>query len=268
VSTYVIGDVQGCFQQLKRLLTLLQFDAKKDVLWFTGDLVNRGPDSLSVLRFISSLGEKHISVLGNHDLHLLAVARGDASLHPKDTLQAILEAPDCDALLNWLIHRPLLHYDATFNAVLTHAGLAPSWSLDKAVLLASEVENILQNADASSFLKVIYGNQPDLWSDELAGFERARCIVNYFTRMRVCDEDGRLDFIFNGDLSKLPPALYPWYRVPNRLAQNVDSYFGHWAALNGQVDVPHVYALDTGCVWGNQLTAMCIETKERFSVDY
>lgn len=268
MATYVIGDVQGCFQQLQRLLIEIQFDSAKDVLWFTGDLVNRGPDSLSVLRFLYALGDQHIVVLGNHDLHLLAVARGSATLHPKDTLQPILDAPDREQLLDWLLQKPLLHYDARVNAALTHAGVAPCWSIAKAVLLAREVEVVLQSAEAQSFLRVLYGNQPSLWDDALTGYDRLRCIVNYFTRMRLCDADSRLDFAYKGALSDLPADLYPWFLVPTRQNKNVDMLFGHWAALNGDVDVPHVYALDTGCVWGNRLTAMNLETKERISVPF
>lgn len=268
MATFVIGDVQGCFQQLERLLSHIKFDPFSDTLWFAGDLVNRGPDSLSVLRFVRSLGDKHITVLGNHDLHLLAVAKGAAKLHREDTLYDILEAADCDQLLEWLLQRPLIHYDKEVNAVLTHAGIAPYWTIGKAVLLANEVENQLQSKDATAFLQVIYGNKPDLWDDTLTGYDRLRCIVNYFTRMRLCDAEGRLDFNYTGGLANCPPNLYPWFLVPHRFDEQVDILFGHWAALNGEVTVPYINALDTGCVWGNTLTAMCVETKARFSVPY
>lgn len=268
MSTYVIGDVQGCFASLQALLRDVQFNAANDTLWFTGDLVNRGPDSLSVLRFVKALGDQQISVLGNHDLHLLAVARGGATLHPKDTLHGILHAPDCDQLLDWLQSRRLLHYDADFNAVLTHAGLAPMWSLTEAMQFAREVEVMLQSDHAADFLRVIYGNQPDVWNAALTGNDRLRCIVNYFTRMRLCHADGRLDFAYNGALAGCPPDLFPWFSMPMRQEKTVDILFGHWAALNGEVTVPHVYALDTGCVWGKTLTALCLETKARFSVPF
>jgi len=266
MATYVIGDVQGCFQSLTRLLKHIQFDQKNDVLWFTGDLVNRGSESLAVLRFVSSLGSQHITVLGNHDLHLLAVADGTAKLHAEDTLQEILASPDRDQLLHWLINRPLLHYDEHVNVVLTHAGIAPCWTLHQAILLAKEVENILHGDKAHLLLSHLYGNQPDLWDDGLEGYDRYRCIVNYFTRMRLCDEKGRLDFAYKGTLQHRPTHLFPWFAVPNCKVKDVDIVFGHWAALGGEVNVPRVYALDTGCVYGNKLTALCLETRERFFV--
>lgn len=266
MATYVIGDIQGCYQQLMQLLSLIKFNDSKDTLWFAGDLVNRGPDSLGVLRFVKSLGDKHITVLGNHDLHLLAVAIGNAKQSRTDTLAVVLGAPDCESLCEWLLQRPLIHYDANLNAVLAHAGIAPMWSLEKAIQLAKEVEQVLRSENGTDFLQVIYGDLPNVWDDQLQGDERIRCIVNYFTRMRLCDAQGRLDFDFNGELSAAPSDLYPWFLVPNRVAVNAEIYFGHWAALNGEVSVPDIYGLDTGCVWGNRLTAMCVETKERFSV--
>ena len=184
MAIYAIGDVQGCFVELTKLLTHIQFDPQKDTLWFTGDLINRGPQSLEVLRFVKSLGDKHQTILGNHDLHLLAVAYGSGKLNRNDTLDLILNAPDRDALLSWLRSRPLLCYDHHMGYVMTHAGLAPSWGLTQAQQLAKEVEAAIRD-DASEFFYHMYGNQPDYWGDALSGMDRWRSIVNYLTRMRV-----------------------------------------------------------------------------------
>lgn len=265
MSTYAIGDIQGCFDELQQLLTLIQFDEAKDTLWFTGDLVNRGPYSLEVLRFIKALGERHITVLGNHDLHLLAVAYGVKSLHKDDTLDAILAAPDKQELLDWLRHRPVLHHDKAKDCVMVHAGLAPPWTLNQAKLLAQEVEATLRGKTPEFFFQHMYGNQPDHWDVNLAGVERLRCIVNYLTRMRFCYADGRLDLSYKGEIAGKPKDLFPWFDV-ERVNANVKIIFGHWAALGGKTDAPNVYALDTGCVWGNRLTAMRLEDEKRFAV--
>jgi len=267
MTTYVIGDVQGCFDALERLLTAIHFDSSRDILWFTGDLVNRGPQSLEVLRFIKTLGEaRQKTVLGNHDLHLLAVAYGVRELHHDDTLQAVLAAPDRNELMDWLRHRPLLYEDKNTGFVLTHAGLAPAWSLKQARLLAQEVEAVLRGNTPAYYLKQMYGNQPDLWEDRLTGIERLRCITNYLTRMRLCHPDGRLELSYKGRIDTMPPGLIPWFDVPDRANSNVKILFGHWAALGGKADVSNVYPLDTGCVWGNCLTAMRLEDEKRFTV--
>jgi len=267
MSTYVIGDVQGCFVELKKLLEKIAFDADNDTLWFTGDLVNRGPQSLDVLRFVKALGNQHRVVLGNHDLHLLAIAYGARELHRHDTLADILTAPDRDELLDWLRHCPLLHYDQQTQFVMTHAGLAPMWNLKKAQKLAQEVERVLCGDQFISFLQHMYGNEPDRWDDALTGIDRWRCITNYFTRMRFCYADGRLDFAYKGELAGKPVALIPWFDVKNRANANEKIVFGHWAALGGKTDQLHLYALDTGCVWGNCLTAMRLADEKRFSVN-
>lgn len=267
MAIYAIGDVQGCFAELQALLTLIQFDNKQDTLWFTGDLVNRGPHSLAVLRFVKSLGEKHIVVLGNHDLHLLALAYGVRKAHPSDTLNEVLAASDRETLLEWLCHRPLLHHDKQTGFVITHAGLAPCWSLTQAKELAKEVENRLCDTSVTLFLKNMYGDFPDRWNDSLAGIERWRCIVNYLTRMRFCYADGRLDFAYKGEIAGKPRELIPWFEVPERANANVKIIFGHWAALAGKTTFPNVYALDTGCVWGNCLTALRLEDEKRFQVN-
>lgn len=267
MSTYAIGDIQGCFAELEKLLAKINFNADKDILWFTGDLVNRGPHSLEVLRFVKALGEKHVIVLGNHDLHLLAVAYGVRNLHQEDNLDEILAAPDKHELLDWLRHRPLLHYDKLTGYVMTHAGLAPQWSLHQARMLAREVEEILHGHSPEVFFKNMYANQPDLWTDSLSGFERWRCIINFLTRMRFCYANGRLDLSYKGEIAGKPEDLIPWFDVPNRKNANDKIIFGHWAALNGKTDTPNIYPLDTGCVWGNGLTAMRLEDEMRFKVD-
>lgn len=266
MSTYAIGDIQGCFSELRDLLALVQFNADQDTLWFTGDLVNRGPKSLEVLRFVRDLGGRHVSVLGNHDLHLLAVAYGVRALHRGDTLEPVLQAPDRDDLIDWLRHRPLLHYDKVNGYVMSHAGLAPSWTLRQAREVAREVETVLQGDTPEFFLQHMYGNEPDRWDDSLSGVERLRCIVNYLTRMRFCYADGRLDLSYKGEIAGKPRDLIPWFDVPNRTNVSEKIIFGHWAALDGKTGLPQLYALDTGCVWGNCLTALRLEDEKRFSV--
>ncbi|MDR3478064.1 MAG: symmetrical bis(5'-nucleosyl)-tetraphosphatase [Gammaproteobacteria bacterium] len=266
MSTYAIGDIQGCFDPLERLLALIEFDPDKDSLWFTGDLVNRGPKSLATLRFIKNLGERHHTVLGNHDLHLLAVAHGAHPGSDDDSIAEILAAPDRDELLNWLRQQPLLHHDATLGYTMAHAGIAPAWDLEKAQALAKEVENVLQSDEASQFFHHMYGNRPDFWQDDLQGWERLRCITNYFTRMRFCYEDGRLDLRNKGTIDSHAGNLVPWFRVKNRANADLDIIFGHWAALAGITHTPNTFALDTGCVWGYCLTAMRLEDQKRFQV--
>jgi bis(5'-nucleosyl)-tetraphosphatase (symmetrical) len=264
MATYAIGDVQGCFEPLERLLAHIQFDATADTLWFAGDLINRGLRSLDVLRFVKNLGSKHKLVLGNHDLHLLAVAFGAATLRESDTLSDILSAPDRGDIIEWLRHQPLLVTDNKY--VMTHAGLAPMWTVADAILLAREVETVLQSERPIDFLAHMYGNQPDIWDDRLTGTDRLRCIVNYFTRMRLCHLDGRIDLSYKGAMENKPADLVPWFDVPKRVNVEVKIIFGHWAALNGRVNVPNVFGIDTGCVWGNCLTAMRLEDEQMFQV--
>lgn len=265
MTTYAIGDVQGCYVELMALLEKIEFAPKKDRLWFAGDLINRGPCSLDVLRFVKSLGDKHITVLGNHDLHLLALHYGVDRSNRNDTLAEILQARDKIELIEWLRHRPLLYRDRETDFVIVHAGLAPSWGINKAENLAGEVEQALQETP-HAFLHNMYGNQPDYWRDDLVGIERLRCIVNYLTRMRFCYPDGRLDLSYKGDIAGKPPGLIPWFQVSDRQNAKQKIIFGHWAALGGQSDTPNIYPLDTGCVWGNCLTAMRIPDTKRFTV--
>lgn len=266
MATYAIGDIQGCFRELITLLDTIQFDKNNDILWFTGDLVNRGPQSLEVLRFIKSLGDQHVVVLGNHDLHMLAVGLAHAPLKKKDTLTDIFESDDSENIMRWLITKPLLHIDEQKKFVMTHAGIAPCWTLQEAAEHAKEVENILQSTTPEIYLDHIYGNQPDLWEDHLQGAARLRCITNYLTRMRYCYADGRLDLQYKGTIQEKPAHLFPWFLMENRKPIKEKIIFGHWAALNGKTSVPNLYALDTGCVWGHALSALRLEDEMRFSV--
>jgi len=266
MSNYSIGDVQGCFKQLIDLLHKIKFDPHHDRLWFTGDLVNRGPESLAVLRFVKHLGDKAIVVLGNHDLHLLAVANQQVPIGKHDTFAEILAAKDCAELCTWLRQQPLLHHDAHLGYTMVHAGLAPQWNLAKAKQCASEVEEVLQSDRYLELLQHLYGNEPNRWDDHLTGFERLRLIINYFTRMRFCKVDGTLDLATKGSVTAPPQDFFPWFNITNRKNKDLKIIFGHWAALNGETHVPNVFAIDTGCVWGNCLTAMRLKDGERFTV--
>lgn len=263
MSTYVVGDLQGCLKPLHCLLEQVSFNPAQDRLWCTGDLVNRGPESLATLRYIHSLGDACVTVLGNHDLHLLAVAYGNASLKRNDTLQEILDAPDAEILLEWLRHRPLMHHENHFT--LVHAGIAPQWSVAQALIYAREVEMALTGNHFTDFLCHMYGNQPDLWQDNLSGTDRLRTITNYLTRMRFCFADGRLDLGNKLGPEHAKPGTYPWFNTPKRIATKDNIIFGHWAALQGQANTPHVFALDTGCVWGGDLTLLRVEDEKLFS---
>lgn len=266
MATYAIGDVQGCYQELNTLLNVIKFDPTHDKLWFCGDLVNRGPNSLATLRFVRSLKDRAVVVLGNHDLHLLALANGQATEKKNDSLQEVLNAPDCQELCDWLRHRPLLHYDANYDYALVHAGIPPQWSLQNALAYAREVETILQSCLQQEFYAHLYGNIPNRWDDNLLGWPRLRIIVNYLTRMRFCDEQGTLDLTAKGKPEEPPPDFFPWYKIPSKHHAGLKIIFGHWAALNGETNEPNLHALDTGCSWGKSLTAFRLEDERRFSV--
>ncbi len=266
MATFAIGDIQGCFASFQQLLELIQFHPENDTLWLTGDLVNRGPQSLEVLRFVRMLGDRHIVVLGNHDLHLIAMAYGVRQQNKEDTVAEILTAKDKHELIDWLRSRPLLYHHTGLDFVMTHAGLAPAWPLSQAKRLANEVEMRLRDHSPVGFLKNLYGNEPSQWNESLSGYERWRCIINYFTRMRFCHRDGSLDFSYKGDIANKPHHLLPWFEIPHRVNANDNIIFGHWAALGGQTKTPHVFPLDTGCIWGNCLTAMRLEDQQRFQV--
>lgn len=258
MATYAIGDVQGCFDQLQQLLQAIDFQTPRDTLWLTGDLVNRGPRSLEVLRFVRELGEHAITVLGNHDLHTLAVACGHDKYKKKDTIDDVLEAPDRTELLDWLRHRPLFHHDDRLNFTLLHAGLVPQWDLPTAQRLAAEVETVLRGPEHYEFLERMYGNKPECWSEDLQGWPRLRFITNCMTRLRYCDSQGRLDLKAKGPPGTQPAPFLPWFEVPGRASANLRIIFGHWSTLD-RIHAPGVYALDTGCVWGGSLTALCLD---------
>lgn len=259
MAVYAIGDVQGCAVELEALLAKLDFDARRDRLWFVGDLVNRGPDSLGVLRRVEALGDTATVVLGNHDLHLLAVARGNARLRPADRgLETVLDAPDCDRLLDWLQTRPMLHHDAALGVTMLHAGLPPQWDLATAIACAQELEAALAHQREGEVYRHMYGDDPDLWRDDLEGHARLRFTVNCLTRLRVCDARGRLALGFKGSLRQLPPGLVPWFRAPGRRSAGERIVCGHWSAL-GYLDEAGVLSIDTGCVWGGTLTAQRLD---------
>jgi bis(5'-nucleosyl)-tetraphosphatase (symmetrical) len=255
MATYAIGDIQGCYDELRRLLDRLDFDPVKDKLWLVGDLVNRGPDSLRVLRFVRSLGERALTVLGNHDLHLLALAAGNDEHAKKGNLHEVLEAPDCGELLEWLRQRPLMYFDAGKQFAVLHAGLPPQWDLATALARAQEVETALQGPDHGEYLRAMYGNEPEQWSDDLTGTERLRFITNCLTRLRYCDAEGRLA-LKEKDVPGTQPAPYmPWFAVPGRASRDTRIIFGHWSSL-GYLAEHNVWALDSGCLWGRELTAI------------
>lgn len=258
MATYAIGDLQGCFESLLALLDKLNFDKTKDTLWFAGDLVNRGSDSLATLRFVKALGDSAITVLGNHDLHLLAIAHNVKTTRSPD-LQRILDAEDREELLLWLSMRPLLHHDSKLNYTITHAGVYPLWSLEQAKNYAAELEDELKT-NLHEFLNNMYGDKPAIWDEALIGFDRLRYICNCFTRMRFCNNDGTLDFSSNGAPGSIPEGTLPWFDISNRKADDERLLFGHWSTL-GEINKKNIYALDTGCVWGGKLTALQIDTK-------
>ena len=263
MARYAIGDIQGCFKSLECLLTKLAFKPEQDELWFAGDLVNRGPESLACLRYIKSLGASARVVLGNHDLHLLALHSAKKSPKRKDTLLPILTAPDCDELMFWLRQQPLMIWDSSHNFAMVHAGIPAMWSIPQAYKLSQEVSAILKSEEHAQFFELMYGNQPEKWSDELDGMSRFRVITNYFTRMRFIRADGTLDFTAKETLDSAPDGYIPWFKAPR--ADSTMILFGHWAALMGETHHKQFQALDTGCVWGGTLTAMNIDTLQRTS---
>jgi len=259
MAVYAVGDVQGCATEFEDLLVRLAFDPRRDRLWLVGDLVNRGPQSLQALRAVQRLGAAAITVLGNHDLHLLALARGEAAWREGDAaLRPILDAPDRERLLDWLQARPLLHHDPALGMTLIHAGLPPQWDIAQARDCARDLEQALQGEHSGKLFAGMYGNLPDLWSDVLGGMDRLRFITNAFTRLRVCDASGRMLLKFKGRPQDMPAGAFPWFRVPGRRSSGHRIVCGHWSAL-GYRDEQGVLALDTGCVWGGTLTAQRID---------
>lgn len=263
MATYAIGDIQGCFSSFNHLLEEIGFNPARDQLWLVGDIINRGPDSVAILRWAKQHEASLRVVLGNHDLHALAVAEGFVPPHRSDTLQALLEAPDRDELLTWLRHRSMAYGEGEY--LMIHAGLLPQWESEQVLDLAQEVEAALRGSDYRNFLAHMYGNLPDRWEEGVRGMDRLRVVTNVLTRLRVCSADGVMDFRFKGELDKIPDGLMPWFEVPGRKATDKTLLFGHWSAL-GLMMRDNLIALDTGCLWGGQLSAVRLEDRRLFQV--
>lgn len=263
MSVYAVGDIQGCYTEFRQLLEKMDFDPARDQLWLVGDLVNRGPGSLEVLRLVRSLGDSAVTVLGNHDLHLLAVAAGVAEPHRSDTLDAILNAPDRDELLTWLRHQRLFHAEGDY--ALVHAGLLPQWSIKQASRFAREAEAELRGKDHVTLLERMYGNTPKQWSDDLSGYKRLRMIINAFTRLRICSPQGEMEFKYKGVTANIPAGNLAWFDVPKRASRDATVIFGHWSALGLKIE-PKLLALDTGCLWGGAMTGIRLEDRQLFQV--
>lgn len=265
MANFFVGDLHGCYDELQLLLEKVQFNPSQDKLYLTGDLIVRGTQSLECLRFVKSLGSSAQTVLGNHDLHFLATALGIKKIKSRDHVDAIFSAPDFFELVDWLRHQPLLIYSQSQNFLLVHAGISPDWNLNTARQCATEVEGILQSDDWYNLLENMYSEQPDRWSSNLQGWARWRYIINALTRMRFCYSDHRLDFACKSPLTDAPSTLIPWFNLANPLYQQTSVIFGHWASLVDEPTPSHIYALDTGCVWGNRLTLLRWEDKKIFT---
>lgn len=263
MATYAIGDIQGCYHSFQRLLERIDFNTERDRLWLVGDIINRGAGSLQTLRWVYRHRSIVTMVLGNHDLHALAVAEGFVPQHRHDTLQAILDAPDGAELLDWLRRQPLLHAEDGY--LMVHAGLLPQWNVAQALGLAAEVEAALRGEGYRDFLAHMYGNQPACWQEDLQGMDRLRLITNAMTRLRACRADGCMDFGFKGELTEMPEGLLPWFEMPDRRSRDTDIIFGHWSAM-GLQRRPHLFALDSGCLWGGELTALRLQDRQIFQV--
>lgn len=275
MPTFAIGDIQGCYSALRRLLDKIDFQPSRDKLWLTGDLINRGPESLATLNYIRSLGSSVICILGNHDLHLLAVAEGLRDIKAKDSFHDILNAPNRDEILFWLRQQKLIHFDSTLRYTMVHAGIYPTWSLTQALALGKEVETLLHSDNYHELLPHLYGNEPAVWSEELTGWDRLRFITNVFTRMRYLYSANKpnennlglaLDFAAKMPVEQAPTDLTPWFNYELRSLHDTNIVFGHWSALQGKTGLTKVQAIDTGYVWGYELTALELETDRRISV--
>jgi len=265
MATYAVGDIQGCLVSLKGLLDRIDFDPGRDRLWLVGDLVNRGPQSLETLRFVRGLGDAAITVLGNHDLHMLAIAQGLRRQGESDNLDDVLTAPDRDELFEWLRRQPLLYHDSSLGFTMVHAGFSPHWDLAEAQCCAAEVEAVLRSDEYQHFIAHMYGDEPDRWSSDVSGIERWRYSINCFTRLRYCDSHGRLALKEKGSPQQ-QRHLTPWFRVAGRRSAGLRIIFGHWSTL-GRYQGDGVYCLDSGCVWGGSMTALRLEGEpEWFSV--
>ena len=269
MAIYAVGDIQGCYDSLRALLDKAEFDPSTDMLWSVGDLINRGPKDYEVLNFCMALGDSFNAVLGNHDLHFLAVALGYQKRKSGDTFKKVLKSSNLDEITHWLRQRPLAHYDKARNALLVHAGVPPQWSAKKTVKLAREVQQAVADDEQSRlYFANMYGDDPRIWKKDLTGVKRWRIITNYLTRMRFCNRKGRIDLKSKAGVDQAPKGYMPWFAVPDRKTAEKNLFFGHWAALMGKTNHPNVYALDTGCVWGGEMTLVDIENPtKRISVD-
>ncbi|MGH8678429.1 MAG: symmetrical bis(5'-nucleosyl)-tetraphosphatase [Burkholderiales bacterium] len=263
MATYAIGDLQGCLGPLKELLELIGFNRNRDRLWFVGDLVNRGPDSLETMRFVKSLGNSATTVLGNHDLHLVIVAAGFGRKHKSDTLDTVLAAPDREELLAWLRGLKMFHVED--DIAMVHAGLLPQWDIARASELAAEVEQALRGPQHAQLAQRMYGNHPERWDDELTGYDRLRVVINAMTRLRICTPEGRMQFSHKGDPGDIPRGYLPWFEVPSRKSAEATVVCGHWSAL-GLRTAANFIALDSGCLWGRQLSAVRLEDRRVYQV--
>ena len=267
MATYAVGDIQGCYSALKELLDSVDFSPSRDTLWAAGDLINRGPENLNTLNYLHSLGDAFKCVLGNHDLHFLAVAKGSQQLKRKDTIQDLLTAKNHQTLVDWLLQQPLIHHDDHLNITMVHAGIPPIWSLKEALERGEEVQKVLKSKHAKVFFDNMYGNTPNIWHKKLNGAERLRIITNYFTRMRFCDAEGQLELETKTGPQQAPKGFAPWFSYRDHKIKKKTVIFGHWASLEGNTNTDHFIALDTGCVWGGALTMLNLKTKEKIFID-
>ncbi len=265
MSTYVIGDIQGCYQSFRKLLNKIKFNPNRDRLYLAGDLINRGPESLATMDYVLRYQKAIHCVLGNHDLHFLAVAHHCQNPHPKDTFNDILESRRKDAIIQWLSRQPLAIHLKKFNTLIVHAGILPGWSVEQALDYAAEVSEVLQSAARYQFYLAMYGNQPEAWQSHYQGTKRLRFITNVLTRMRYCHADGRVQLQAKGPLGQQPDGLVPWFELVHKSLTH-QIVFGHWAALQGKTTRPFAQAVDTGCVWGGKLTALRLEDNQRVSI--
>ena len=265
MATYAIGDVQGCHAELAALLERIEFDKNCDRLWLVGDLINRGTENLAVLELVMSLGDAATTVLGNHDLHFLAIRCGGHSANRSDTFQDVLDAPNVEEITRWYRRQPLLVLDETLGYAMSHAGIPHIWDLRKARSLAAEVEAVIQGEQSTEYFQGMYGNSPPGWNKKLAGMARWRAITNYLTRMRLLDDKGEMDFSHKGSLADAPANLQPWFDLRALNPLPVKLLFGHWAAIEGHTGHEDIIALDTGCVWGRHMTALCLDTNTLFT---
>ena len=266
MATYAIGDIQGCHTEFVRLLDAVAFDSGRDRLWLLGDLVNRGPESLKVMDRVLSLGNRAIVVLGNHDLHFLAIHYGGHAPVATDTFHDLLNAPNADEIADWLRHQRFFHADTTLGYAMAHAGIPPGWSVEQARAHSRELMAVLQGDDHVTYFRQMYGNVPDRLTEDLTGMDRWRILTNCFTRMRLVNREGRLNLTHKGVLADAPAGWFPWYETITEELADLRLLFGHWAALEGVTGRSDIVALDTGCVWGRHLTALCLETGEIASV--